>query len=303
MAAFLSLSPVLADTSVIDLVRAHGGTLLSSLIKGIVLWGGLGLVAVVALYVLGTRRGWVDIRGQRKRVARVVYGLVLFLGVLPLLTGAGLVHELGKGTVEVVRAEMRETRSVQLVGNVLIAPVALAHLAAQGQYDETWAASQSWQRITSQDMSFLLQESSRRAALDALTTELMRSAIEQIPGYQEARDREVLGWLLEQAERKVADKMHDQVGSYARLFDSVAKDEHGRVTYDDASNEVGIMFWRRTVEPLIRSPFNTMRWQLALGALLLLLLTIGLIQGIGRHVVAAGDERASDPDADDSSET
>lgn len=268
-----------------DLLVEHGGSVLMAIVKGVLIWGGPAMLLAIVLFIVGRRRGWVDIRGHKSRIARIVYGIVLFLGVVPLVAGAGVAHYAGKSTVEIVRVEVAKTDTVRLVGGVLVTPVLLAHMVVQGQFDATADTAVSWDKLSEGDLSFLLTQESRDKALGALTGRLIQMGVEQVPGYDAATDQAVLGWLVQYAERKLADKVEERIGPYSRLFQDVRPDAQGRLSFENAASAVGAAFWKQQAEPYISAPYKGMRWQLLLGAVLLLLLTIGLIQGIGRLVI------------------
>jgi hypothetical protein len=141
---------------VFELIMARGSTLVWAIIKGALIWGGIGLVLALMLYVVGTRRGWVDIRGRASATTHVVYGLLLFLGVMPFIAGSGVVHEMGEGTVRIVRDEIQEAECLEQVGGVLVAPLVLAHMVTQGSDQPALPDDISWSTIQAADVSFLL---------------------------------------------------------------------------------------------------------------------------------------------------
>lgn len=273
------------ERQVIDLLTDHGTTLFLAIVKGALFFGGVALVLAFVLFLAGMQRGWVDIRGRKSRLARIVLGIGLFLGFVPLIAGAGVAHYLGKATVTVVRAEIGQTASLQVVGGALLAPAVLANLVVHEDYDTAEATALSWSQLQDSDLSFLLSEATRKQALEGLTRELARAALDQIPGYREARDKQVLGYLVGVAEDMVLGKVGDSVASYSQLLSGIEADDGGQVTFERAARSAGMAFFTRTVQPLLRGPYHSVRLQLIILALLLVALLFGMIQLVGRWLI------------------
>lgn len=274
--------------SVTDLITEHASTMFIAVVKGALFWGGIAMVLGFVLFFVASGRGWLDIRARKHRAARVAFAIVLFLVCVPMLAGAGVAHYLSDATVRITRSEIRQTASLHTLGGALVAPVVLAHLSAQGEYDGAYDTALSWDELRTSDVGFLTAEPTRRQAIEGVSDQLLRSALDKIPGYSEARKKQVLGFLLKHAEAEVTAKVHDGAASYSALFAGLKADADGQVSFEDTAKVVGMAFFARTIQPLIRTPYNSVRLQLILAALLVLLLAFGSIRGLDRWLSSKG---------------
>ncbi len=273
--------------TLLGLLAQHGGALTWAVIKGVLLWGTAALVATIVIYMVCTRLGWLDLRGQRSRGARVAFVLVLWLGVGPLATGAGVAYELRNATMRTLREEVAKRKVHRLVGGVLVAPMLLSHLVAEQRYGTAKASALSWKELETHDLSFLVKPEARGRAFAKMTGELIRSGTQKVPGYDQAEKNRILRFLVQRAERKMAAKIADKASPYAELFQDVKPDKAGKLTFANAADQVGQAFFRKAVEPALAAPFNGVIWKLLLGAVLGLGLGLGAIELIGRKVVKA----------------
>lgn len=261
-------------STLVGLLADHGGAAFWAVLRGILLWGAVSLAAGLLLYFLPTRLGWLEPRGGRRRGARVVYGLVIFLLCAPLATGAGVVHELRNATVKQIRKELERADTVRLVGGVLVAPAVLARLAATGRLDNAKAALLSFETLSKGDMSFLLADGDRQGAFARLTGELVHEGARKVPGYEKTEKNRVLRFLVRRAERKAAEKAGAKLSPYTRLFEGLRPDAGGKLTFDAAARQVGRNFFAAALEPKIKAPFDALRLKLLAASGLLWLLTL-----------------------------
>lgn len=262
--------------SLLDVAAEHGGSLVWAVTKGVLVWGAIGFLAALGVYV-AARRLLVRLADPKRRWPRVVFGLVVFLLAWPMIMGAGALTGLRDSTLASVRHEVADTEVVAYLGAVLVAPTVLAHLAAS---EPSALDGLDWAAVTSRDLGFLLSDGTRDDVFARLTSELARQALALMPA---GRENAVFRWLAGQAEELAAAQVQKGVRRYLALLSGLQPDAPGQLAFASASRQVGRAFLDREVMPVLAAPFDNARSMLLLGAFLLIAVTLVLIHAIARR--------------------
>lgn len=270
-------------STLLGLLADHGGAVMWAVVKGLLLWGSVSLVAGLVFYFLPVRLGWLEPRGKRRRGSRVALGLVIFLGCCPLGTAAGVTHQLERATVHQVRKELERAEATRLVGRVLVTPVALARLLGEGRLSSPQALKRSFEELSGDDFSFLLRAGDREGAFARVTGELVHAGARKVPGYHKTEENRLLRFLVRRAEKKAAEKAGAKLSPFTRLFEGLRADPGGGLSFDSAARQVGRNFYLRSLEPSLRAPFRALRLKLLVGAVALWAMTLLALWLTGRR--------------------
>lgn len=311
-----------AEPGALEAVTQGGWELLSTLgghamglTGSAILWGLTWAVAALALtltlYFVGTRKGLVDIRGMRKRWARVVYGLILFIVVGPLLTASGVIDGLRIGVSSAIVEELHEAGLLQPVGTVLLVPAMLSHhlnrddvLVKNLDNDKNKLAElpglAGEMFGEAADASFLADGAARDRAVDrigllggAVVLAVVRLLVEDTPGVRSLQESQLGRWVLGLAQFLLLERVAGQIDVYRDLLDDADYPDARPLPVLAAGSAVGESFLRLHVLGYVEGPFRSTRNSIVIIALLALAVVVGLIQLGGR---LASRKRQEPPD-------
>lgn len=260
--------------------------------KGCLLWGFPALFICWLLYILVKRLGWLTYKGKDKRLMRVFYAVILFVLVAPLIGLAGTAVEVGKATVHVVSLEVHKHQLLRPVGSVLATPLVLAHITAEGEEAPGDLKVLIQKVFDQQDVSFLLQEQAVGHAVARLHEKFIREALEQsnldAKLLENEYGKKILAseatkWLYDYGKSKAIKIIDSKLDIYTDLFKGLKADGNGRLSFWQASDQVGDIFFERHVLIPIQASFNRIALILVLAAALLAAITIGILQLLVRY--------------------
>jgi hypothetical protein len=273
--------------------------LAGALVRGLLLWGLVGLVVSLLLFFGLRRLGWLDAGPARTRWARVLFGLVLFLVFWPAATGAGVTFSLRRKVSAIVLEQCHRLRLTDAVGQLALVPVVAGHgalavrpaslgaraaraveregglkalLRKEGRKERIKGiAARSARRLREQldpeaDVSFLLDADRNRQALAQLSGGMARRALERVglPAGETWLGRLTIRLL----ERYAGGSLEEKLAFYQRILGELEPGPGGGLTWREAGRQVGGAFLRTTLLRTIARPFDALCLKLLLLALL-----------------------------------
>lgn len=273
---------------ILHFILQYAGVLFWEIGKSLLLWVPLGIVLAIIFYFFCTRKGWLDIRGQKKTWTRVIYALILFFVCSPLIAFAGVLTGVRNGILEIVILEANKYQLNRPCGAVLLIPITMGHVAQESKGDIT-DLEVLFQKANAADTSFLLDKTKRDQAMNRVTLAFLDVAIqhlndniERLKLEKELKEWKAEKWFRPLAEWIVTNSVNKKMRAYQELFDNLVADADGKLSFNSASGQVGDNLFRKVCSKILGTIFNGMRMQMLLIAALVWGACIGILQLIGR---------------------
>jgi hypothetical protein len=306
--------------NVVGELGASGMGLGWALVSSALTWGLCALLVAVGLLLGAFRLRWLEPGGRRSRGARIGFGLVLFLVVVPAATGVAVVtrvkHELADQIVE----QGKKRGITPFAGKLLLIPLVVAHGVSavqdervDAEADPSKAAAgakpglgalrdsegrrallrslsarvvgETRRRFGEQDqldVSFLLDGGKKSNAIRGFSKEMVKRALAQAPAARELQSSASGRLMVLLAGGIAAGKIEDRLAIYGEILGELRPGADGKLRWGEASEQVGERLLRKLFAILAR-PLDALRFKLILLAVIPPLLAIGIAQLWGRR--------------------
>lgn len=291
-----------------------------AVISSALLWGVLALALAVALLLVAFRLRWLEPGGKRSRGARVSFGLVLFLIVVPAATGIAVVTKLKHELADRIVEQGAKSGLTPLAGKVLLIPLVVAHgaVAVQAERVELEATArkaaagtgvglaalrdregrrallrnlsarvvgEARRRVGEHDqldVSFLLDGGKKSAALRSFSREAVARALASSPASLELKGSPTGRVVLLILAGVAQGKIEDRLALYGEILGDLRPGADGTLRWGEAGEQVGERLLRKLLA-IVARPLDALRLKLILAALIPPLLVLGLAQLVGRR--------------------
>ena len=240
------------------------------------LWGLLGLVVWLLVYVVVTRKRWLG-PAAPSRWARWSFLAVLLLFCTPSFATAGAVGKMGDVVADAIAAEVSRVGIDQGIGRIAIAPAAILPTLLDSK------AALDTDAPVPNDVSFLLDPASRSGALAALAGLTVHGLLQKANAGS-VMDSALGAWLRDRAILEIADLAKNRIEGYDALLAELKPDSDGRLSLESASQQVGARLVAQHITGPAVGLFAGMRTKLLLLSVLVAAFCLFALRTVGRLI-------------------